>query len=172
MPYPSPTLVVIIDDSPTIRVLLEICLTNEGYLVIGFADGIEALKWLKYEAQCSPRLVLLDLNLPQVNGYDVARTLKAQPVCQKTTIVMMSRYDGTLDRLKGRLSGAQEYLPKPFTETEPRSPPSFKRGMNGESLFGAWVEGHMSGHPTPENYQQHVVPIPPAIATPSVSARR
>lgn len=112
------SIILLIDDSPTIRKVVEMCLRREGYAVVSFANGVDALRWLTYEARSIPALVLLDIGLPKVDGYEVARILKTQPAWRSIVIVMMSRRDGLVDRLKGRLAGAQAYLIKPFTTTQ------------------------------------------------------
>jgi twitching motility two-component system response regulator PilG len=107
-------LVMVIDDSATVRKIVETCLGREGFAVKSFPDGIEAMKWLtSYEARI-PDLVLLDIGLPKMDGYEVARRLKAKPQFSNTIIIMLTRRDGVFDRLKGRLAGAREYITKPF----------------------------------------------------------
>src|SRR5438477_390642 len=106
--------VMIIDDSPTIRKIVETCLRREGFHVIGFADGVEALKWLVSPHARVPDLLLLDINLPKMDGYEIARHLKGKPQYKNIVIVMLTRRDGLIDRLKGRLAGVQGYVTKPF----------------------------------------------------------
>lgn len=107
-------LVMVIDDSATVRKIIETCLGREGFLVKSFPDGVEAMKWLtSYEARI-PDLVLLDIGLPKMDGYEVARRLKTKPQFNNTVIIMLTRRDGVFDRLKGRLAGAREYVTKPF----------------------------------------------------------
>src|SRR6266700_1774846 len=96
--------VMVIDDSPTIRKIVETCLRREGFHVIGFADGVEALKWLVSPQGCPPDLLLLDINLPKMDGYEVARHLKAKPQYKSIPIIMLTRRDGLVDRLKSRLA--------------------------------------------------------------------
>lgn len=107
-------LVLAIDDSLTVRKIVETCLRREGIEVISFADGIEALHWLNGPDGRSPDLVLLDVNMPRMDGYEVARQLKARLHRRGTVIVMLTRRDGVIDRLKGRLAGAVDHLGKPF----------------------------------------------------------
>lgn len=108
------TLVLVIDDSLVIRKILEIALGRAGYEVRCFADGVEALRWLARPEAGIPALVLVDLGLPKLDGYEVIRLLKARPTLQDTRLVILSARDGVLDRLKGRLLGVQAYLTKPF----------------------------------------------------------
>jgi twitching motility two-component system response regulator PilG len=111
-------LVMVIDDSPTVRKIVETCLRREGFEVIGFSDGVEAMRWLMEPQSRVPDLVLLDIGLPKMDGYEVARRLKSKPQFGNTVIVMLSRRDGVIDRLKGRLAGAREYISKPFKTQE------------------------------------------------------
>lgn len=107
--------VIIIDDSQTVRKIVEVCLSREGFEVRGFHDGVEALRWLSQQTSPVPDLMILDIGLPKLDGYEIARRLKGKPRFQHMVIIMLTRRDGILDRLKGRLAGAQEYLTKPFT---------------------------------------------------------
>ena len=76
-PHPnSRFLIVVIDDSATVRKILETCLGREGFTVQSFPDGIEAMQWLASPLGYVPDLVILDLILPKMNGYQVARQLK------------------------------------------------------------------------------------------------
>jgi twitching motility two-component system response regulator PilG len=109
------TLVMVIDDSATVRVIIETCLRQAGFAVSSFNDGIDAMRWLSQPDAALPALVFLDISLPHMDGYDVARQLKALPQLNATIIVMLSRWDGMVDRLKCRLAGASTFLAKPFT---------------------------------------------------------
>ncbi len=110
-------LVMVIDDSTTVRKIIETCLGREGFEVIGFADGVQAIRWLTESARV-PNLVILDIGLPKMDGYEVARCLKTKEQFHSTVIVMLSRRDGMIDRLKGRLAGARDYITKPFKTQE------------------------------------------------------
>ncbi len=107
-------LIMVIDNSTTVRKIIETCLGRQGFQVLGFPDGIEAMRWLMGPASRVPDLVLLDIGLPKMDGYEVARRLKIKPQFSNTVIVMLSRRDGMIDRLKGRLAGAKDYITKPF----------------------------------------------------------
>jgi twitching motility two-component system response regulator PilG len=107
-------LVMVIDDSLVIRKIVETCLHRAGYEVKSFADGVEALCWLNTTEARIPDLVVVDLGLPRLDGYQVIQQIKARPVLERTRLVILSRRDGILDRLKGRLVGAHAYLTKPF----------------------------------------------------------
>jgi DNA-binding response OmpR family regulator len=105
---------MVIDDSTTVRKIIETCLGRQGFQVLGFPDGVEAMRWLMEPTSRVPDLVLLDIGLPKMDGYEVARRLKIKPQFSNTVIVMLSRRDGMIDRLKGRLAGAKDYITKPF----------------------------------------------------------
>jgi twitching motility two-component system response regulator PilG len=111
-------LIMVIDDSATVRKIIEACLGREGFEVKSFNDGVEAMSWLTEPGSRIPDLVLLDIGLPKMDGYEVARRLKTKPQFANTVIVMLSRRDGVIDRLKGRLAGAKDYLTKPFKTQE------------------------------------------------------
>jgi twitching motility two-component system response regulator PilG len=108
------TSIAIIDDSPTVRKILEVCLRRAGYNPLSFADGSAFLRWLMTPQAHIPALVLVDLLLPTMDGYTLIRHLKAKPAFAQTVFVILSGRAGILDKLKGRLSGAQVYLTKPF----------------------------------------------------------
>ena len=112
------TFVMVIDDSLTIRKILEICLRRAGYQVKSFEDGVQALHWLNTGEARIPDLIFIDLGLPKLDGYEVIRLLKARPALEYATLVILSRRDGIIDRLKGRLVGAHAYLTKPFKTGE------------------------------------------------------
>jgi DNA-binding response OmpR family regulator len=107
-------LILIIDDSLTIRAIAETSLSRAGYTCLSFADGASALRWLRQAAPCVPRLLLLDLGLPDIDGYQIARLLRANPFWNEMAIVMLTGHNSAIDRIKGRLAGACLYLTKPF----------------------------------------------------------
>lgn len=111
-------LVMIIDDSLTVRKIMETSLKREGFESVSYSDGIEALKALTQPGGRIPDLVILDIGLPKMNGYEIARRLKTKQQYNNTVIIMLTGRDGVLDRLKGRLAGAKEYITKPFRTQE------------------------------------------------------
>lgn len=113
--HPFSKVIWIIDDSLTVRKILEICLRREGFEVKPFCDGVEALSSLNERDVDIPDLVFVDIGLPKLDGYEVLRLLKARAILSETALVVISRRDGVLDLLKGRLAGAAAYITKPFT---------------------------------------------------------
>ena len=111
--------IMVIDDSPTVRKIIETCLRRENFDVRSFTDGVEAMRWITNDSDARvPDLVLLDINLPKMDGYEVARRFKTKSIFNNTIIIMLSRRDSVIDRLKGRLAGAKDYITKPFKTQE------------------------------------------------------
>ena len=109
-------LVMVIDDSATVRKIIEVSLRREGLEVVSYPDGIEALRAVTNgQLDRLPDLVILDIDLPRMNGFEIARYLRSKPQWNRTVIVILTRHDGVVHRLKARLAGAQAYLTKPFT---------------------------------------------------------
>ena len=108
--------IMVIDDSSTIRKIVEVCLRREGFEVESYPDGVEALRTFTNDPQKRiPDLLVLDIDLPKMNGYNVARYLRTKPQWSQTVIVILSRHTGIIEQLKARLAGTQAYLTKPFT---------------------------------------------------------
>jgi twitching motility two-component system response regulator PilG len=107
-------LVMVIDDSLTVRKILEVALRREGVDVIAYADGFEALDTLGAQPDLTPAVIFIDICMPQMDGFTLLRLLRASPRFDSTLIVMLSRRDGIMDRLKSRLAGATIYMTKPF----------------------------------------------------------
>lgn len=110
--------ILLIDDSPTIRRVVEMLLRQEGYEIRSFHDGIDAMKWYAKPEARTPDLMLVDLGLPKIDGYDVIQKFKAKPRFANTVCIILSERDGVVDKLKGRMVGATAYITKPFTSRE------------------------------------------------------
>lgn len=106
--------VMVIDDSVVVRKIVETTLGRAGICCLGFSDGYEALRALKTELEQPPELVLLDINLPRIDGFDLLRLLKSHPAFDRMAVIILSSRDSVLDRVKCRLAGARAYLVKPF----------------------------------------------------------
>lgn len=107
-------LIVVIDDSLTIRKILSVYLRREGFHVEVFADGVAALRHFAQPEARIPNLILLAICLPKLDGFELLRLLKAKPRFAHTIFIMLTRRSGLLDQLKARLAGAKGYLIKPF----------------------------------------------------------
>ncbi len=104
-------LVMIIDDSLTVRKILETTLKREGFLSESYPDGIEALRALSQRGHPVPDLVILDIGLPKMDGYEVARHLKTKQQFGNTTIVMLSKRDGVTKSSGTTHASARAWLP-------------------------------------------------------------
>lgn len=115
---PSDKLILVIDDSLTIRKIVEMTLDREGYQHQSFCDGIEAMRWFARPEARTPDLMFVDLGLPKMDGYGVIQKFKAKPRFAETVCIILSRRDGLVDKLKGKMVGAAGYITKPFTTQE------------------------------------------------------
>jgi DNA-binding response OmpR family regulator len=102
----------VIDDSQVVCKVLEIALQRAEFAVECFTDGMAALSMLEDRDTCFPDLLLLDIVLPHMDGYAVARHFKSH--LPHMPIVMVSCHDGLVDFIKARLAGALGYVTKPF----------------------------------------------------------
>lgn len=104
--------ILIADDEPNIVISLEYLLQREGYRVVVARDGQEALDAVAANA---PDLVLLDVMLPRVSGYEVCQTLRANPAHAGMRIVMLTAKGRDVEMSKGLALGADAYITKPFS---------------------------------------------------------
>lgn len=104
-------LVLVVDDSPTVRKLVTMTLERHGYRVIGACDGVAAIREI---ATQPPQLVLLDINMPRLDGYKLCKLIKKHESTSAIPVVMLAGKDGMFDRLRGRLVGCSDYITKPF----------------------------------------------------------
>jgi len=104
--------ILVIDDEEDILELLRFNLTKEGYQVCSACTGEEALSLARAER---PDLVLLDLMLPGIDGLEVARRLKADPLTRSMPIVMLTAKGEESDIVTGLELGAEDYVTKPFS---------------------------------------------------------
>jgi twitching motility two-component system response regulator PilG len=86
-------------------------LTKCGYHVITAPDGAQALETIK---NCTPSLVLLDINMPHINGYQLCKLLKKHEKTRTIPVIMLSGKDGMFDKYRGRHCGCDDYITKPF----------------------------------------------------------
>jgi DNA-binding response OmpR family regulator len=107
--------IVIIEDEPDILEVMEYNLQREGYAVLSRKDGEEGLDLVRREA---PDLVLLDLMLPGLDGLEVCRRLKADPIVRRTPVIMVTAKGEESDIVLGLGIGADDYITKPFSPKE------------------------------------------------------
>ncbi len=106
--------IMLIDDSEIVRKIIEVSFQRIGIPVSIFPDGITAIRALAQHQVTVPRLLLLDIGLPRMNGYEVASILRSKEEFAQTIIVMLSGHDGMVDRLRSKLIGARDFIAKPF----------------------------------------------------------
>jgi len=94
---------------------VEITLRREGFEVVFAENGITTLAAL---ARHQPGLIILDIMLPAINGYQICQVIKRHPRCRGIPVIMLSGKDGAFAKVRGRVVGASEYLTKPFTPAE------------------------------------------------------
>jgi len=104
--------ILIVDDDPKIAQLIEIYLSNEGYTVSKASDGLIALDFL---AETHVDLVILDIMMPGLDGLSVCMKIRETST---TPILMISAKDGDMDKITGLMTGADDYMVKPFNPLE------------------------------------------------------
>jgi twitching motility two-component system response regulator PilH len=107
--------VLIVEDSIAQREMITDLLKASGLTVSIASDGVEALEAILSEP---PDLVVLDIVMPRMNGYEVCRRLKSDPKTQNVPVVMCSSKGEEFDRYWGMKQGADAYIAKPFQPTE------------------------------------------------------
>lgn len=109
--------VLVVDDSPTIRKAVSIILEKEGYEVFTAADGVQALSKLNGQSaemnDRLPDLILLDITMPHMDGYQVCKIVKGNNTTKSIPVVMLSGKDGFFNKVRGRMVGSTEYITKP-----------------------------------------------------------
>jgi|SRR5438128_68929 len=104
--------VLIADDEPNIVELVRVTLEDERLRVVAAPDGIGALEAAE---EVGPDMILLDVNMPGLNGFEVCRRLRREPRFQATPIVMLTAAAQKEDIAAGLAAGADHYLTKPFS---------------------------------------------------------
>jgi len=112
---PTPQRVLVVDDEPDITGLVSYHLAKAGYRVMTVADGREALQLARDQR---PDLVVLDLMLPVVSGYDVLAELRQREETRDVGVILLTARKEEADRIKGLSLGADDYLAKPFSPQE------------------------------------------------------
>src|ERR1700689_598104 len=103
--------IMVVDDQPANLKLLEDMLKVEGYKIRSFPRGRLALA---AAAQNPPDLFLLDINMPEMNGYEVCARLKSDPGLSPTPVIFLSPLNATEDKVKAFQTGGADYITKPF----------------------------------------------------------
>ena len=108
-------LILVVDDTPANLDVISEALTDAGYEVAIALDGERALKQVQYTL---PSLILLDVMMPGINGFETCRRLKADAATKDIPVMFMTALSDTADKIKGFQLGAVDYITKPFEEME------------------------------------------------------
>ena len=103
--------VLVVDDSPTVRKIVQLTLQRAHMQVLTAADGLSALAAV---ADASPDLILLDIMLPRMDGYNICQVIRKNLAYRDLPIIMLSGKDGIFDKMRGKLAGSSDYITKPF----------------------------------------------------------
>ena len=107
-----PQTILVVEDEPNIVESLSFLMKKAGFIVRVARDGNTAIRTIESAA---PDLVLLDIMMPRRDGYEVCRTIRANPDWDDVRIIMLSAKGRDLDRRKGLELGADDYITKPFS---------------------------------------------------------
>jgi diguanylate cyclase len=110
-----PARILIVDDERNNRELLEVMLSQEGFLLLTAASGEEALAMV---AQHPPDLILLDVMMPGLDGYEVAATIKANPATRNIAVIIVTALDDRRAKRRGLGAGADDFFSKPVDRVE------------------------------------------------------
>ena len=125
--------ILVVDDSATVRKLISGKLQKCGHQVFCSSDGVEAMERLK---SLVPDLVLLDISMPRMDGYQVCRQIRGQAALANIPVVMISGKDGFFDKVRGRMAGTTGYITKPFgPETLMKAVEYYLNGGTGPDEF-------------------------------------
>ena len=107
----APKLILVVEDSATTRKVISITLSRHGYRVVEAADGLEALSKISEER---PDLIMLDVILPKMDGYEILSIIKKNKEFKDIPVIMLTSRDGFINKMKGKIAGSSAYLTKPF----------------------------------------------------------
>jgi twitching motility two-component system response regulator PilG len=113
--YVDDPVVLVVDDSPTVRKIVQLTLQRERIHVVTAGDGLSALAAVADE---QPDLILLDIMLPRMDGYNICQVVRHNMAFRDMPIIMLSGKDGLFDKMRGKLAGSTEYITKPFDSAE------------------------------------------------------
>jgi signal transduction histidine kinase len=111
----SPLRILLVDDTPTNLKVLAEALHGQGWKTLMAADGASAIEQVEY---LRPDLILLDVMMPGIDGFETCRRLKANPNTQDIPIIFMTALSDTVDKVRGLELGAVDYVTKPFQHEE------------------------------------------------------
>lgn len=107
--------ILVVDDSRTVTIALQRILESAGYLTVAAFDGAQAVDMA---GRYRPDLILMDIVMPRMNGFEATRAILAKPDTRYTPIIIVSGNDQPSDRIWGTRIGAKGFLSKPINRTE------------------------------------------------------
>ena len=107
--------ILIADDNENIRDALTYLLEDEGFELVLAVDGADTIRKVR---DLRPDVLFLDIMMPEINGYDVCRTIKNDPDLKGTYVIMLTAKGQVAEQERGREVGADEYIVKPFSPME------------------------------------------------------
>lgn len=107
--------VLVVDDSQVDRSRLERLMSGAGYQVSSAATGAQALEMAK---RAKPDVVLMDVNMPEMDGFAATRSLRRDPATKDVPVILVTAKDQKADKAWGQMLGAKAYITKPFTDEE------------------------------------------------------
>ncbi|MBN2009277.1 response regulator [candidate division KSB1 bacterium] len=108
-------MIVVVDDEPNIRETAAFILEMEGFSVVKACNGEEGLEYIR---QFKPKLILLDVMMPKMDGYTLCHLIKHDPELSKIFVVMLTAKGQKVDEQKAHEMGADAYMTKPFDAEE------------------------------------------------------
>ncbi len=115
VPKGKKPLIACIDDSPVVAHNLKKTLEPMGYNILSIKEPMQGFSQL---IENKPDLILLDINMPNANGYSVCQFLRSSPVFEKTPIIILTGQDTVIDRARAKLVGATDFIGKPAPKSE------------------------------------------------------
>lgn len=104
--------ILVADDDEDILTMIRAALLPENYQIAVARDGVEALEAARRDR---PDLIVLDIEMPRMNGYDTCKALRADPLTQTVPVIMLTSRSREQDIVEGFEGGAQDYITKPFS---------------------------------------------------------
>jgi len=134
--------VAVIEDDADIAFTIRVNLEREGYVVTAYGNGHEGLLAVQ---QGGVDFLILDLNLPDLDGFTICRELRRHPITAKLPILMLTARTSEADRIMGLELGADDYLAKPFSVREllARIAAILRRARGGEPDAAVYDDGHL-----------------------------
>ncbi|MGF1494635.1 MAG: response regulator transcription factor [Microcoleaceae cyanobacterium] len=154
-----PLTILIVDDDLGTRLSITDYLEMSGYLVISAEDGQEALNQVE---KFKPHLIVTDLAMPRMNGYELVRQVRTRPEFRLLPVIFLTAHNATQERVRGYQSGCDNYLPKPFVLEELGA--VIRSLLDRSQLIESEVRSRLSETSTPGIAERQFTSAAPATA--------